>query len=248
MYYGAQLAPGPNSILSGRDVKKWFEYQLKNQRQQDYLPGSSSNVVANIASQMQKDIDYVFSIYATPRVIQHTEKVFSKDFAYTDSMAPNVPTLDRETLDEWIYDSAFNDLLDRPSHEVVYFHESHDRDRLLKSFCNAMTIVEPVLKEGLGSVKLHVQHPGQIFALHFDRPQHQEFRNRPTDLADQPAHIRFLVFMQDQMPGQIFQMDDDFISWRQGDVFTWDARNTMHGSCNFGFWPRFMLMFTLALR
>lgn len=229
-------------------MKQWFEYQLQHQRQQDYAPNSSSHAVTNIASQMQKEIEHVLAIYATSRVTSHIEKVFSKDFSYTDSLAPNVSDIDQATLDQWIYDPAYKDLLDRPSHEVVYFHETHDRTQLLQSFCDAMDISQVGLKDGLGSVKLHVQHPGQIFALHFDRPQHHEFERRHTVLVDQPAHTRFLVFMQDQMPGQIFLMDDRTISWQRGDVFTWDARNTMHGSCNLGYWPRFMLMFTLKLR
>lgn len=229
-------------------MKKWFEYQLQHQRQTDYVPNSASGVVANLASQMQEEIAHVFEIYTTARVTRRVEKVFSRDCAYTDSLAPNVSDIDHTTLDQWIYDPLYQDLLDRPSHEVVYFHEPHDRAQLLKSFCTAMNISGVRLKEGLGSVKLHVQHPGQIFALHFDRPQHQEFNHDATSLDDTPAHTRFLLFMEHQMPGQVFLMDDDSISWRQGDVFTWDSRNTMHGSCNLGFWPRFMLMFTLAVR
>lgn len=163
MYYGVPLALGLDFILSGHAVKKWFEYQLQHQRQQDYVPNSSSHAVTNIASQMQKKIEHVLAIYATARVTCRTEKVFSKDFAYTDSLAPNVANIDRATLDKWIYDPAYNDLLDRPSHEVVYFHETHDRTQLMQSFCDAMDISQAGLKDGLGSVKMHVQHPGQVF-------------------------------------------------------------------------------------
>lgn len=197
---------------------------------------------------MQAEMEHVLAIYKTAQVTSHTEKIFSKDCMYTDSLAPNVLAIDRATLDQWIYDPAYKDLLDRPSHEVVYFHEPHDRASLLQSFCSSMNITKAGLKDGLGSVKLHVQHPGQVFALHFDRPQHHDFSHRHAGLNDQPAHTRFLVFMQDQMPGQIFLMDNRAITWCRGDVFTWDARNTMHGSCNLGYWPRFMLMFTLKLK
>lgn len=226
-------------------MKKWFEYQIKNQRTRDYKLGSASQSVANIALEMATVFEHVLTIYPTPQVTRRTEKVFSKECAYTNSLAANVSEIDHTTLDQWIYDPDFKELLDRQSHEVVYFHESHDREQIVRTFCEAMRITYADLKDGLGSVKLHVQHPGQMFALHFDRPQHKEFEHRQADLNHRPAHTRFLLFMQDQVPGQVFQMDHDFISWQKGDVFSWDARNTMHGSCNFGFWPRFMMMFTL---
>jgi hypothetical protein len=92
---------------------------------------------------------------------------------------------------------------------------------------------------------MHVQHPGQIFPLHFDRPQHIDFRLDISSITQTPSHQRYLIFIEDQLPGQLFQMDYDLLKWRAGDVFTWDARNSMHGSANIGYWARYMLMITL---
>jgi hypothetical protein len=227
---------------------KWFEYQSLNQRQPDYVPGSSSSAVCNINKHMHQVFKVIFDLYdENVRVTRKIEKVFSRDCQYVNSLSPNVPEIGREILENWVYDPRFDLLLDRPSHEVVYFHEQSDRDMLLSKFCESMLIDRVKLKPGMGSVKLHVQHPGQIFPLHFDRPQHSDFGEKVHTIDSRPTHTRFLVFMEDQRPGQAFQMDSDYITWKQGDVFTWDARNTMHGSSNLGFWPRFMLMFTLQM-
>lgn len=228
-------------------MKKWFDYQVQNQRHPEYKLGSASSAIANVSDSMQEVFHHIFKIYPTPQVTRKVEKVFSRDCKYVDSLSPNVPELDQETLEDWIYDPVYDTLLNRPSHEVVYFHDESDRDLLLTTFCQSLDISSASVKSGLGSVKLHVQHPGQIFALHFDRPQHFDFDQQKKSITNQPVHTRFLVFMQDQQPGQVFQMDHDYITWKQGDVFTWDSRNTMHGSSNLGFWPRFMLMFTLKL-
>ena len=229
-------------------MRRWFEYQIKNQRDPYYVPGTYSSPYANILSTMKQEFDFIKKIYNTPRTTCKTESVFSSKYRYTDSLTKNVPNLPKSTLDEWVYDKDYEVLLDRSSHEVVYFHEHDDQKRILDSFCTAMAIDKALTKPGMSSIKLHVQHPGQIFPLHIDRPQHFDFEGKPGAVNNMPVHSRFLVFIEDQKPGQLFQMDDQCLNWSAGDVFTWNARDTMHGSSNVGYWPRFMLMFTIKIQ
>jgi hypothetical protein len=81
-----------------------------------------------------------------------------------------------------------------------------------------------------------------MFPLHFDRPQHYDFNK---EITNKNCHKRFFLFLDDQSPGQIFQLDHAYLTWKRGDVFEYDPQNDMHGSANFGFDPRFLLMITI---
>jgi|694.fasta_scaffold136388_2 hypothetical protein len=227
-------------------MKKWFEYQIKNQRDPNYIIGSATQPIANVQETMHSVFQYIKEIYNQPRVTKRMETIFSRESSYANSLKANVPHIDLDTLEEWVYDDQFYDLLNRPSHEVVYFHEPDDYELILDSFCQGMSYTNRKSQtKGFGSVKMHVQHPGQIFPFHFDRPQHVDFQVDINSFTQVPSHQRYIIFIEDQQPGQLFQMDHDLLHWRAGDVFTWDARNTMHGSATVGYWPRYMLMITL---
>jgi hypothetical protein len=226
-------------------MKKWFEYLEKNYKDPEYTPGSSALPIANVYSEMHHLFEYIKDIYETTQVTRHVSSNFSQKNGYIDTLT--IPNLDQSTLEQWIYDPEFDDLLNLPSHETVYFHQEQDYNTLVDTFAQAMGFENFVKKKDLGAVKLHVQHPGQVFPLHFDRPQYKDFGMDIENLKQPPVHQRFLVFMEDIRPGQLFQMDHVTLSWKAGDVFTWDARNTMHGSANVGYWKRWMMMYTLQI-
>lgn len=227
-------------------MKNWFEYQLKHQRDPDYVLGSATQPLANVQKHMQSVFGYVREIYHQPRVTRQTLAVFDRESRYPECLKKNVPHIDPAVLEQWVYDDDFHDLLCRPSHELVEFSEPSDVGLILDTFCQAMGFEHRVSQaKQYGAVKMHVQHPGQMFPLHLDRPQHSDFQVSIESFSQSPSHQRYLIFMDDQQPGQLFQMDYDLLRWRSGDVFTWDARNTMHGSANVGYWSRYMLMITL---
>lgn len=229
-------------------MKKWFEYQYNNQVDPDYKVGSATQPIANVYQEMQSVFAYIKEIYDQPRVSKHIEAAFGPESGYADLIKPIVPQIDPTELEEWIYDKNFHELINRPSNEVVYFDCPEDYELILDSFCQCMGYDRSRYStNGPGSVKMHVQHPGQMFPLHFDRPRHSDLQPDKNSLTRLPSHQRHLIFIEDQQPGQLFQMDYDLLHWRAGDVFTWDARNTMHGTANVGYWPRYMLMITLKI-
>jgi hypothetical protein len=193
-------------------------------------------------------IDKIKDLIVSPRTTKKTETVFSSkaEYKYVDALAPNVPDLAKSTLEEWIEDSRFADLLDRPSHEVVLFHEQDDFDQILAEFCKVMGI-EKYRSKGLTSLKLHILHPGQMFPLHFDRPQNHDFGQEISPSGERFIHKRFFLFLDDQKPGQVFQIDHAYLHWKAGDVFDYDQKDDMHGGANFGYWPRYMLMITILI-
>lgn len=226
---------------------KWFEYQLQHQRRKDYTDVHSVSPVANVYKSMKDTIEWIHSIYSTPRVTKKTESIFARSDKYADVLAPNVKDIDKSTLEQWIYDPVYESMLERPSHETVYFHESEDFNRVLDNFCRSMCIKDYAVK-GLSSVRLHVQHPGQMFPLHFDRPQHHDFQQSVDTLNQESCHRRYFLFLDDQSPGQVFQLDHAYLTWRAGDVFLYDPKDDMHGSANFGYWPRFLILITIQTK
>lgn len=227
-------------------MKKWFEYQLINQRDPNYVLGSATAAKTNVLQHMRLVFDYVKAIYNQPRVTRRAMTAFDHDSGYVDCLRSNVPDIDPAVLESWIYDDDYRDLLNRPNYELVEFNDPSDINLILTEFCRAMEIGNGIDQaKPHGAVKMHVQHPGQMFPLHLDRPQHNDFQVNVSSLQQTPSHQRYLIFIEDQKPGQLFQMDYDLLHWRAGDVFTWNARNTMHGSANVGYWSRFMLMITL---
>lgn len=222
-------------------MRKWLEYQFEHQRRPNYSNIYSVSPITNLAEHMGDTMSWVKSLYNTPRVTQRIESIFSRQGGYVDALAPNVIGVDKPTLESWIYDPDYAELLERPSNETVYFHEPADFDRILKEFCQGIG-VKRYTSKGLTSVKINVQHPGQMFPLHIDRAQHYDFNK---DFSNSQCHQRYFFFLDDQAPGQVFQVDHAYLTWKRGDVFSYDAHNDMHGSANFGFCPRFLMLITI---
>ena len=54
----------------------------------------------------------------------------------------------------------------------------------------------------------------------------------------------YIMFCKDWAQGQGFQMGDNFLKWKAGDVFHWNYRNVPHGTCNFGYETNFVFVIT----
>jgi hypothetical protein len=227
-------------------VFDWFLYQQQNQCPKDYLQSEEIFPLCNIAISFHDTINKIIELYSSARTTKKVESVFSKfeQYRYVDSLSPNVPEVSKDLLEKWIHNDKYAELLERQSHETVYFHEQEDFDLIMHNFCASIG-VKKYKSKGLTSLKLHVSHPGQMFPLHFDRPQNVDF-SQPQE-NKHFSHKRYFVFLKDQQPGQVFQVGNCFLRWKKGDVFDYDQKNDMHGGANFGYWPRFMLLITIQV-
>lgn len=226
-------------------MKKWMQYQLKYQQVSDYQYGGSSLPLTNVGLSMQHVFQWIKDQYRSknPNLICKTFKAFAEDGSI-DMAAAHAPALEKQKIQEWFQDPEFHLLMNQPSVEQLLFAHETDFHFVLNSFIQSMGLTN-VVTQGIMSVRINLQHPGYIFPLHLDRPRHVDYDTTVEHISQPPSHRRFLIFMDDWQPGQVFQMDYDFIKWQAGDVYTWDVRNTMHGSANFGYEPRWMLMYTL---
>lgn len=86
--------------------------------------------------------------------------------------------------------------------------------------------------------RIHVQMPGQMFALHVDKLWHR-FPNDPKKL------IRMVINLQDYEPGQLMLYGNSiFTQWRAGEIHCFDTLNTPHATCNLSNLPRTMMVVT----
>lgn len=74
-------------------------------------------------------------------------------------------------------------------------------------------------------VRLHLQHPGQMFNLHIDKLYGRS--EDPNDV------VRIVVNLTDWEPGQFYQYGTYTLShWRAGDIHTFDWPNVPHATAN----------------
>lgn len=143
---------------------------------------------------------------------------------------------------------------DLPKNQVVEWLNEKKYQRLLKTTMTCIKMpntIEDIIKKII-SVKLNfskkdlcleiwAQEPGQMAPLHYDRPKHRFFNVQE----EEEKYIkRMIVFLDDQKPGQIFYLGDQTINWKSGDVLEWDQTAYAHGSANFGYHSRPILLIT----
>lgn len=86
--------------------------------------------------------------------------------------------------------------------------------------------------------RVHVQFPGQMFAMHIDKLWHR-FPNDPKKI------IRLVVNLSDYEPGQLMIYGNSvFTQWTQGDIHCFDTLNVPHATANLSTKPRAILIIT----
>jgi hypothetical protein len=87
-------------------------------------------------------------------------------------------------------------------------------------------------------MRLHVQHPGQVWNLHLDKLE----KWNPED----PSKVmRVMIALNDYEPGHFFSYGNHIhTGWRAGDVHTFDWQNIPHSTANAGHGPRITLQMT----
>ncbi len=222
-------------------MKNFFLHQLDNQRHPEYQQLTSVLPIQNVKNSMAKSLKVLSKITYNN---DHAAQAFSVNSKYFELMAENpktfnVDNIPLDTLRQWVYDPEFDELLTKNSHMEINLHDSI-LTFVVSEFLNAIGLDLDHLSTS--RAKLNIQEPGQIFPLHLDRVRHNDYHDAKKQLVSDPSHDRFIIFLDDQQPGQMFQFDMCNITWSQGDVYTWNARDPMHASANAGYWTRRVLL------
>ena len=96
---------------------------------------------------------------------------------------------------------------------------------------------------GYLNLRITRQRPGKISVFHVDINHGFYIKNN----FDQTQHLlpdqtrKYIIFPEDQRPGEFFGFGDSSITWKAGDVFTWPWYMD-HGGANSGYQDRYALV------
>lgn len=214
-------------------MKKWFDWQFKNQ----YKEKNWDNWTTPLAN-LKIELDWFFTEVKqgvqSGEISSWFENVFHR-VDWTERTAAGAG-LQSATLWQWTHDAKYCDLMDTAGILKINEFQQSIRDKLLPILAEKLC-----LKEETINFYCHNESPGHHFPMHFDRNKWNKF-SLDEDTTYDPNYKLFIIFFDEWKHGQAFQMGTKFLSWKSGDVFSWDHESTPHGSCNFGYEDRYTLL------
>ena len=150
-------------------MKKWFNWQLKNQVQNTSWENNGKPIL-----NLRIEIEW-FSKYITDGVLNKTlnnyfDNVFYREDWIKKASDSTEGIVSAEELKEWIHDKELSSLMDRQGVEYLINFENNIENKLLDIFEKNLN-----LKKESIHFRVHLQRPGQMFALHFDRNKYLQF-------------------------------------------------------------------------
>jgi hypothetical protein len=209
-------------------MKKWFEWQQKNQHRET---STENYILENIKTQC----NYILS-WMKENSDNFKEVFFYNQNDYAKKLSYSYPELSYNKIKDWVDDPEFDFLLK----ETAKFEELNVPWSIFLEFsklCNGLFSID---YEG-SEIVITKQKPGQTSPVHYDRRKHSDFKLS----RDNENNVkRWLVMLEDQMPGQMFLMDNSYLSWKKGDIISWENTKLPHGAANIGFYDRYTLRIT----
>tara|TARA_A100000164_G_C21878609_1_gene759016 strand:- start:886 stop:1554 length:669 start_codon:yes stop_codon:yes gene_type:complete len=217
-------------------MRNWFNWQLKNQVENPDWP-TEQLPVANLSESLGWFNAFILDGYQNKTLEYYYENVFYRQDWCDKASSTTDGAVDADTLSSWMHDPELSTLMDNQGVEYILNFPEEVTNKLNKQLSSSLNLIEDSI-----NIRIHIQRPGQFFAIHFDRNKYGNYdTSRPAH--DLKSHI-FLVFLNDQSLGQVFQLGHSQIRWQEGDVFTWEQTDMPHGSANFGLENRYAMILT----
>jgi hypothetical protein len=141
-----------------------------------------------------------------------------------------------DNIINWCKDPEYRTLIDTPSVDAIHLMTCFPE--FSKKICTVLEIDHTYCV-----IKCQVQRPGYISPLHIDsRKTIHATDGEKFSISDPPDHSRWIIFMEDWQPGQVFEIGHQYIKWKKGDVFFWSIRDVPHALANIGYWDRFLIL------
>jgi hypothetical protein len=141
--------------------------------------------------------------------------------------------LAENTVREWMFDPEYKRFQDATITASVLDRSETD---LIDKICKLLN-----LSTFNVDIRMQNQKPGEMVNLHLDGYKHHVF-NLPVE--QEYRVTRYAIFLEDQQLGQTWFINNDYLHWRKGDVFTWNQSTVPHGTANIGFHDRPVLVVT----
>lgn len=222
-------------------MKKWVDYQLKNQVKEwdwDY----AQHPTANLADKLAPHFAYIEQGFKDETLPAFFENVFTNKDYINRTSATTDGEVSEEQFRAWL--TEYMDLVSGHGHK--YIRSFGDSNQAVYDIVNEAFDLDPANTK----IRVQVEEPGHYFMMHIDRHKYQEWEvddpkkyvyDKNTDFH---KHSIFIIFFKDWAQGQAFQMGNNFLKWKSGDVFNWNYRNIPHGTSNFGYENNFVMVIT----
>lgn len=141
--------------------------------------------------------------------------------------------LDTETVSQWVNDPQYNQI-----RNVIFTVNKllPNNDRMIDIITDTLKLQKEKI-----DIRLQLQNPGFMLPMHLDSPKHHLWGLPPEK---EILIEKYAIFLEDQSPGQVWLMNDKYLSWVQGDVVKFEQSTIPHGTANFGYVPRPLLVVT----
>lgn len=217
-------------------MKKYFDWLFENQcKSQDWE--DFNQPIANVLDDMSWFFDHVRDGHRAGSIPSNFENTFYRQDWMDKTAAGSNSGFTSQELHDWIHDPRYKHLMDHAGIDKINQFSDDVAERVRSIMAQRLDLVQEDIE-----FYCHNEGPGMIFPLHFDRHRWGRFTVTESNQAYDPNYNLYLIFFDDWKPGQCFQMGDQFIRWKAGDVYSWNHVNTPHGSCNFGFEDRYTLL------
>lgn len=222
-------------------MKKWVEYQYKNQIKEwdwDY----AQHPVANLSDKLATHFEYVITSFNNESLPSFFENVFIRPDYIKRTAATTDGDVSEDQFKAWL--AEYFDLVGGHGHK--YIRSFGDSNQAIYDIVSSELGLDPTSTR----IRVQVEEPGHYFMMHIDRHKYQEWevddpKNYVYDKnTDFHKHSIYIIFFKDWAQGQAFQMGDNFLKWKSGDVFNWNYRNIPHGTSNFGYETNFVMVIT----
>lgn len=217
-------------------MKKWFEWCFANQCKDRTKWDDYCSPVTNLRETLAWFFNQVKESHQAGESGSWHENVFYRlDWTERTAAGTNGDVHYRELWD-WVHDPKYQLLMDRSGIEKINQFDDATRKKMIHVLAAGLN-----LKPETINFYVHNERPGEVFPMHFDRNKWNHFSlDGNTDY--DPNYGLYIIFFDDWQHGHAFQMGTKFLTWKSGDVFSWSHRDTPHGSSNFGYEDRTVLL------
>lgn len=203
-------------------MRKVYEFMYERQVKDKISTWSIENRLA--------EVEQLIPLIETSTWSKEVAVQYNKEFVEITSRNHDIP---QHTIEEWF---------DDPDYEC-YKNLSFMAKVLDSEPSELRTRIADMLDFNHHKLRIRYQNqkPGKMIPIHLDGYKHHYYDLPPEE---EYRVGRYIIFLEDQKLGQAWQLNNEWITWKKGDVLTWSHCITPHGTANFGYEERPILVVT----
>lgn len=137
-----------------------------------------------------------------------------------------------EEIKTWLLDPEYKKYSDNANSQIAMIPPAQEV-KIRQILANQLNLdIDTLL------TRVHVQAPGEIIALHVDPLKTRLFNAQSSEVC------RYVWFLQDQYPGQVWLMVNQAIEWKANDLVFFDNTKLPHATANLGYHNRYCMIIT----